>query len=515
MMIQWLDDNVRNRRRPAYVIVVVLIVIVVLALAAYRYSDMMMAEYRATDRILKSAQAKALADSGLHYTIALLSDQTAFSGTLASNPYDNAGYFQDISAPVDGQKGRFSIVVVDYSQDPGNGSLPSLFGVADESGKLNLNTFMQIDPSGQKLHDALMNMNLLGMTDDIAWSIVDWIDADSNTSSGGAEDDYYMSISPPYHCKNAPLDSVEELLLVKGITPALLYGSDLNRNGQNDPEENSNGVFGVGWLPYFTVYSREQNVDSSGNPRINVNGKNLQNLYQQLKTAVGDQLAAAIMAYRIYSPAAATDAKAMTGSPTQLVTVVEQALNGQPPPRSQRNVSSIFQLIGSKVTIPGNMGMPSTIYPFPIQDVATARDLLPTAIDKLTTVNEQSMPGRINVNTASSTVLLALPGLEQADVDTINGVRPAPGSSDALTPLYQSVAWLYTEANITAVKMEAIERYITARTQVYHIQSIGYFDKGGPVVRVEAVVDTNQGQPRILYYRDLTELGRAIDPRTN
>jgi hypothetical protein len=56
---------------------------------------------------------------------------------------------------------------------------------------------------------------------------------------------------------------------------------------------------------------------------------------------------------------------------------------------------------------------------------------------------------------------------------------------------------------------------------VYRIQSIGYFEKGGPVARVEAVVDTNPinpglpGSPRILYYRDLTELGRAIDPRNN
>jgi len=33
------------------------------------------------------------------------------------------------------------------------------------------------------------------------------------------------------------------------------------------------------------------------------------------------------------------------------------------------------------------------------------------------------------------------------------------------------------------------------------------------VARVEAVIDANQGKPRIVYYRDLTDLGRSLDPR--
>ena len=60
--------------------------------------------------------------------------------------------------------------------------------------------------------------------------------------------------------------------------------------------------------------------------------------------------------------------------------------------------------------------------------------------------------------------------------------------------------------------MQAIERYITARTFVYRIQSIGYFDGGGPMTSVEAVVDVSSGTPHIVYYRDLTGLGKAFDP---
>jgi general secretion pathway protein K len=58
-------------------------------------------------------------------------------------------------------------------------------------------------------------------------AIVDWIDADDNVISlpflrndnMGAESAYYMKLNPSYKCRNAPLDTVDELLLVKGITP--------------------------------------------------------------------------------------------------------------------------------------------------------------------------------------------------------------------------------------------------------------------------------------------------------
>ena len=52
---------------------------------------------------------------------------------------------------------------------------------------------------------------------------------------------------------------------------------------------------------------------------------------------------------------------------------------------------------------------------------------------------------------------------------------------------------------------------MTARSQVYRVQAIGYFDAGGPSARLEAVIDTNGGRPRIVYWRDLTELGRGYD----
>ena len=89
--------------------------------------------------------------------------------------------------------------------------------------------------------------------------------------------------------------------------------------------------------------------------------------------------------------------------------------------------------------------------------------------------------------------------------------RPSPSSTDAPDPIFRTPAWLITEANLSPKTLQTLDRYITARTQVYRVQVVGYFDSGGPSARVEVVIDTNQGNPRIVYYRDLTELGKGFD----
>jgi hypothetical protein len=127
------------------------------------------------------------------------------------------------------------------------------FGITDESTKVNLNTAQA---------DALMEIP--GMTEDVADAIVDWRSNPGQDSGQGAESDYYESLSDPYDAKNASFETVGELLLVKGITPDLLYGYDLNRNGVIDDAERAAGGMGSmfsssvqdsrGFFNYVTVY---------------------------------------------------------------------------------------------------------------------------------------------------------------------------------------------------------------------------------------------------------------------
>lgn len=55
-------------------------------------------------------------------------------------------------------------------------------------------------------------------------SILDWTDADNNPRACGAEEETYQELDPPRHCRNAAFETIEELLLVNGITPDMLFG---------------------------------------------------------------------------------------------------------------------------------------------------------------------------------------------------------------------------------------------------------------------------------------------------
>ena len=61
---------------------------------------------------------------------------------------------------------------------------------------------------------------------EIVNAIMDWIDTDDEHRLDGAENDYYQSLEYPYACKNYYIETLEELLLVKGITPELYYGTN-------------------------------------------------------------------------------------------------------------------------------------------------------------------------------------------------------------------------------------------------------------------------------------------------
>ena len=144
------------------------------------------------------------------------------------------------------------------------------YGLVNESGKINLNSASQE-----------MLQRLPGMTAELAASIIDWRDSDSEVTTGGAEDEYYLLQSNAYHCKNAPLETVDEILLIKGASEELLYGEDTNLNGVlddcendgdlSDPPDNRNGRLDAGFYDYVTVYSVEANVDSQGSARVNIN----------------------------------------------------------------------------------------------------------------------------------------------------------------------------------------------------------------------------------------------------
>jgi len=129
----------------------------------------------------------------------------------------------------------------------------------DESARINVN----LAPL-----DVLSRMP--GLDQAAVASILDWIDKDDFPNPDGAENEYYASLSYSYACRNGPLESLEELAFVKGVTTEIYFGTrqaepledlnDLALEQDRTTEEEEEGSVGLSEL--LTVY---------GNGKINLN----------------------------------------------------------------------------------------------------------------------------------------------------------------------------------------------------------------------------------------------------
>jgi type II secretory pathway component PulK len=559
----------------------VLVVVAILALAGWRYSDLMMDEYAAADNAVRETNARLMAESGVNYALALFANQANIDEALAGNWHDNPDAFHGVLVQQNdnlSRQGRFSIVA---PADDDSGSYR--FGVTDEAGRLNVNALIRLDPSGEVLYNALVK--LPGMDETLADRIVDWLDGDTTPRSNGAEDETYGSMSPAYRAKNGPIDTLDELLLVHGMTPELLFGNDRNRNGVLDPgEDDGTGVLDRGLSGYLTVFTREQNIDSEGTTRRNLNMKDLDALYKELEPVLGEELAAFIYLYRLYGPKGGTSSqqggnsqggnsqggnsnqggtsksggttgsqtttsKTTTGTGTTKTTTggntsgntssspstgttsggtgttggtgksgsakgtSRQSL-GEKGKEGKQNIESIYDLIDAVVEEPPPEDMPDgqpTTYTSPLssKDSSSLRKLLPLLLDYTTVSEDAEIPGRVNINSAPEEVIAALPELDDNDVSAILSVRP---SLDAIGEDFASPAWLLTEAKLDLEKVKKLEKYVTTQSKVFRLQSVGYFDEGSQAVRLEVVIDVNMpDRPRVVYRRDLSELGKGFD----
>jgi len=574
--------------RRASVLLVVLVVIVLLALAAYSLMQMCVAENEASNRFAREAQARAFAESGIDMAVTLLSDPAErLQPDFATNRPDALSAVLVKQSDVPHGRGRFSVV----APDPSDATSKNVrFGLLDESSKLNVNSLAAWQAnSALKLTDATARnflLNLPYMTNDLADSILDFLDADDTARQYGAESDYYTTLSPPYRAANGPLQSLDDLLLVKGVTPALLYGEDLNRNGILDPGEdiNGDGVFDRGWSAYLTVSSAERNVQQDGTSRINVNQQDLPSLYDQLAGTLGQKQAQYIVAYRINGPAStgsntsgggrggsgggssrgsssggggggssgsmsgggssgggssgggssggssgggssgggssgggSTGGRRVGNAATKSSAPTVQRDGMQipmPPSTGSNTITSLYQLIGG--TVRAQIGGKSTPLTSPFLASQTqVASYLPEMLDKLSLSDDLFIKGRINVNTAPIQVLLGLPNMTEQLATQIVAAQAAGSSSQSSSSQNPraSTAWLVAEGLLSASTMASLDPYLTARGDVYRVQSVGFFDEGGPVVRLEAVIDSAVQPARILNLRDLTELGRGFTPQ--
>ncbi len=507
----------RVRSRQGMVLIVVLVTIVILSLAAYSFTALMQTEEQATRLMTRRIQSKYLVDSGVDYVRLYLSstdDEIREKGGL----WDNYSRFQAIPVAVESANlanvGYFT--VISSSLDEEGNPEGYRYGLMDESSKINLNVLPFNDAylTGSA-RDLLMA--LPEMTEEIADAILDWLDADDDPRDFGTERSYYNSSVPAYDTKNGPLDSIDELLLVRGVTPRLLFGLDINRNGILDPDEAaSEDVSAVeadmylGWANYMTLYSNESNLNGENLPRVNINADDLEQLYDDMKSAYDDEWANFVIYYRT------AESEPSTSPPTEASAVIQSAAlfpidfdNLE----SKRKFNNIVDLVGAFVKVEDPNNLVSYVQS-PIQ-LLNLGFTMPTAMQNLTTFEGPTIPGRINIMQAPRRILEGIPGFTPEAVDRIVQVREFElDDPDGVDENRKYETWIMVEGIVDIETMKSLMPYICTGGDVYQAEIVGYFGDGAGTSRCGSRIGYyGSDSPHTILERQESSSGWILDRR--
>lgn len=562
-------------KRNGFFLILVLVVIAVATMAVYSFTELMLAADESAYLSGDLVQSRLNVDSGVE-SIRLTLTQPRESLDASGGVYSNAAMFRGIpiNTEPDGSAQRFTVVATGLTQEGRLGGIR--FGLQNESARLNINALLVLEENSDAINtlstlssgnvdvegmlgiaegdsgavegesetlDAeniavTLLMTLPGMDAEIADAILDWIDEDTEPRPLGCEDEYYQTLPSPYAAANGPLRSVEELLLVRGVTPQLLFGADTNRNGVLDLDEQQRTTSSIdtdgalGWASYLTIHGAETNKTAAGLDRVNVNQDDLEILYEELVSALGDEtFASFIVAYRmsgqstLAESAAATAALGAGGDEVSRDAGSGEDDENPPVPWTVDaldsfdltagagvEINQILDLIDAKVSV--GEGDDAVTYMSPlIGEPALMAEYLPLLMDQLSSQDIDVLPGRIHLNEAPVEILLGLP---LVDIDTMAAIVEARGSggtgggTDSSSDRTHET-WPLTEGIVTLDQMRALLPLVTVGGSVYRAQIIGFDDSSGLASRGEAIIDATTLNPQLVAYRDLTHLGRGFD----
>lgn len=255
----------RRTKRSGSIFVISLVVLAglvsVLALAAASQN----AANKAQIRRMEGRKARLIAEAGIQRALAELQDQVN-SPTTVNDDWSQLGQIGGEAFELG--KASFRVQIIDAAS------------------KVNLNTATQAQ------------LELLPLDPEQVDAILDWREESTSPRPDGGKDEYYNQLENPYNAKLGLFQSVDELLLVKGITARDLYTVRTDIERTNQPTRTSSGEqVELPLEELLTVDSVSQAVNAAGQAKLNLNTVNQ---WQQIvgRAQVNQQVAQAIINLR-------------------------------------------------------------------------------------------------------------------------------------------------------------------------------------------------------------------------
>jgi general secretion pathway protein K len=275
----------RGSRESGIALIMVMVVIVVLSIIAFGFAYTMKVETTLARHASFSSELDWAGRSGMEIAKWVLAEESKGQNAMFDSLRNKwAGGPGESNSPL------AEIDLKNYPLYRPDGSQFATLSIEiiDLDRKFNINAADEI-----VLKQALTLIGVdAGAFTTVTSSILDWRDMDKNPHMGGAETEYYEAQSPPYFCKDGPLDDISELLLIKGVSPSMFWGSSgtgaavvMNRpQGSRRSQFDDEPTYAVGLNDLFTCLSSR---------RVNINTASatvIQMLFPEFDTTVADAI---------------------------------------------------------------------------------------------------------------------------------------------------------------------------------------------------------------------------------
>lgn len=445
----------RNECRRGIVMVLVLWVLVVLAVLTVALARQTRLDNAVRIAAADRTVARWLARAGVQRAIAEIAGDDSPADGPSDSWYDDENMFKQVELP----GGTFSLC-----GDRFYNVNRCAYGVIDEAGKINLNTAP---------YEVLLA--LPEMTETLASAIIEWRKSNQESQSIEKPDITEQERISAMSAQPGTIRTIRELgLISEEATKEMLYGEDSNLNGvlednENDgdetlPRDNQDDVLDRGLLAYVTVYSYERNQDGFGRKRININTADKSELEELLEIET-----------------------------TYANWIVE----------NRPYLNSIADLLGDAETMgteeKGTAGRARTFRAEPGKEDESIRptiEVFRKFADKITITNIDVIPGRVNINTASETILRTLPGMNEQIAAAAVQMR------EGLDEGFANIAEILNVTGMSVIRFKKMAGLITVRSNVFTIRSFARAERTGIQHSVEAVVSRGKARPKILYWKE-------------
>ena len=181
------------------IIMVLLIVALATSLAAFMAQQQSLWQ-RQVESQFERAQARRIGIAGIDWARAVLADDAQSSSS------DNEKEIWALRLP---------------AMPVENGEV--IGAVEDRQGLFNLNNLAPSNrTSGTAVAQFQTLLKSLGLPEDLAQNLADWMDTKPEGAQGVAEDGYYLALPQPYRAANHPLVELGELVQVKGFNANII-----------------------------------------------------------------------------------------------------------------------------------------------------------------------------------------------------------------------------------------------------------------------------------------------------